>query len=194
MKKSTLNKINNALETLVEHTDNVLRDKDGSTDYIFYEVPITNRTDIALHFYDRGNYKDLASTTCDHCHKPFFLIDKSKENPKDVCHCVYERTINPYHGGFSYINKTECLYNEMFNSKTPLHFVNTSTQKPLDPTNENDWINKHGNKVTISRDFGPNVSVERNLTLGIKHIIDEYNNRPRSVMRHVDQDKPEPKE
>tara|TARA_Y100001973_G_C5128828_1_gene296619 strand:+ start:111 stop:698 length:588 start_codon:yes stop_codon:yes gene_type:complete len=193
-----INKINKALETLVNHTDNVLKDTDGATDYIFYEVPIECRTDIATYFYDRGNFKDLESTTCYHCHKQFFLIDHTKENPKDVCHCVYERTINPYHGGFNYTNKTAELYDQMFRNKSRLW---PSTTKPLVTTQDKDtkWINKHGNKVTISRDFGTNVPVERNLTLGIQFLQDEYNSRHScvhhdSVMRHVDQDKPATKE
>jgi len=184
-----INKLNKALETLIDHTDNVLRDTDGATDYIIYEVPIECRTDIATYFYDRGNFKDLASTTCDHCHKRFFLINHAKENPKDVCHCIYERTINPYHGGFNYTNKTADLYDYMFNRKSTRYWP--QQQNPLTAEDsDTKWINKHGNKVTISRDFGTNVPVERNLTLGINHLQEEYDSRNKNpnIMRHVDQD------
>jgi len=201
-----INKINKALETLVDHTDNVLKDTDGATDYITYEVPIERRDDIATHFYDRnktnsgnGFFKDLESTTCDHCHKQFFFIDRTKENPKDICHCVYERTINPYHSGFDYTNKTAELYDRMFNHNNSRHTLWPSATKPLVTKEDTKWINKHGNKITVSRDFGANVPVERNLTLGIQFLQDEYNSRHscvhhESVMRHVDQDKPATKE
>ena len=169
--------VDKALETLVSHSEKVLLGLDYAPDYVFVEVPIEDRLDIASHF-NRGSESPLIETCCDHCHKPFVAAHKSKNNPKDVCHCIYRRYMNPYHGGFMYMNETAIQYDKQFgkhsnrvDASIPL---NRSLYEKTDNNHDNSWILRHGNVVTVSRNFGDGVRVENNLTLGIAHLEEDY--------------------
>jgi len=169
--------VDKALETLVSHSEKVLLGLDYATDYVFVEVPIEDRLDIARHF-NRGSEKPLVDTCCDHCHKYFKAAFERNNNPKDVCHCIYRRYMDPYHGGFMYMNETAIQYNKQFGKHSsrcsdsmPL---NRSLYEKTDKDHDNSWILRHGNVVTVSRSFGDGVGVENNLTLGIAHIEEDY--------------------
>ena len=172
-KKSAVDK---ALETLVSHSEKVLLGIDYATDYVILEVPIENRIDIADNFHNH-DVNGIDNVRCDHCHKPF-IGKKKRKGPQDVCHCVYKRYIDPYQGGFVYINESAVQYHTQFGKATncgdnwkPLV---RSLYEKTDDDHDNSWILRHGNVVTVSRSFGKGVAVENNLTLGIAHLEKEY--------------------
>ena len=176
--------VDKAIETLVSHSEKVLLGLDYAPDYVFIEVPIENRLDIARH-YNRGCDSPLVDTRCNHCHKVFKAAFERNNNPKDVCHCIYKRYMDPYHGGFMYLNETAIQYDKQFGhahidkcNSVPL---NRSLYEKTNDNHDNSWILRHGNVVTVSRSFGQGVGIENNLTLGIAHIEEEYNrNRAQS--------------
>ena len=170
--------VDKALETLVSHSEKVLLGLDYATDYVFVEVPIEDRLDIARHF-NKGSESPLVDTCCDHCHKFFKAAFERNNNPKDVCHCIYRRYMDPYHGGFMYMNETAIQYNKQFGKyadieRCPQVPLNRSLYEKTDKDHDNSWILRHGNVVTVSRSFGDGVGVENNLTLGIAHIEEDY--------------------
>ena len=194
-KKSAIDK---ALETLVSHSEQVLLGLDYATDYVFIEVPIENRLDIANHFYNLHGYRNqenvgVIDVCCDHCHKPFVAAHESKNNPKDVCHCVYKRYMNAYQGGFMYMNESAIQYNTQFGkpshkSSNSIPLVRSLYEK-TDDDHDNSWILRHGNVVTVSRSFGEGVSVENNLTLGIAHVEEDYAHHRAQSKAYRDHDK-----
>ena len=52
--------------------------------------------------------------------------------------------------------------------------LNRSLYEKTNDNHDNSWILRHGNVVTVSRNFGEGVGVENNLTLGIAHIEEAY--------------------
>ena len=161
-----MTKVIKAIESIVDHMDQVLMGKDKAYDIIDYEVDVDNRTDLAKFYYDiasqKGTSVPLSEVKCSHCLKPFVVLEDRA--PEDTCTCVYKRIVNPYTKGFSLRNLTEETYAVMFKANA----YENNVSNPLPNAKQAVWNNKYADRISVSRSFGKNTMLSNSgTTLGL---------------------------
>ena len=161
-----MTKVIKAIESIVNHMDQVLMGKDKAYDIIDYEVDVDNRTDVAKFYYDiasqKGTSVPLSEVKCHHCLKAFVVLEDRA--PEDTCTCVYKRIINPYTKGFSLRNLTAETYAKMFEANA----YENNVSNPLPNAKQAVWNNKYADRISVSRSFGKNNMISNSgTTLGL---------------------------
>ena len=161
-----MTKVIKAIETIVDHIDLVLMQKDKAYDVIDYEVEVESRTDLARFYYDvasqKGTSVPLVDVKCPHCLQAFAVLDDRA--PEDTCTCVYKRIVNPYTSGFSLRNLTAETYDKMFKANA----YENNVSNPLPNAKHAVWNNKYADRITVSRSFGKNTALSSSgTTLGL---------------------------